>query len=270
MRLINTHTKCFVRFSDPSRIPPYAVLSHRWNTQEVLFEDMQSHEALVDHPGFSKLSGCCDIARAYGYEYIWMDTCCINKASSAELSEAINSMYIWYKNSAVCFVYLRDVPPEAGRLTSDPDSAFARSEWFTRGWTLQELLAPRTLVFLANDWSAIGTKDSLASIIASITKVDADALRNPDIVLRRFSIAQRMSWAAGRRTTRVEDRAYALMGIFGVNMPTIYGEGSNAFLRLQEEILKHSADQSIFAWRKSASLHVYVQHVFLSLFHLMT
>lgn len=254
MRLIDTHTLRLTDSAHLAQLPPYVILSHRWDAHEISFEDMLDPEHIAEHPGYAKLFGFCTIARNYGYKYVWIDTCCINKASSAELSEAINSMYLWYKKSAVCFVYLRDVS-DTERPSSDPKSAFARAEWFTRGWTLQELLAPHDLVFFAQNWTAIGTKLSEASIIAKITRISIEALQSPESVLKRFSIAQKMSWAATRRTTRVEDRAYSLMGIFGVNMSTIYGEAMHAFHRLQEEIIKQSTDQTIFAWRKLTSIH---------------
>lgn len=172
------------------------------------------------------------------------DTVCIDKSSSAELSEAINSMYRWYQNAQICYAYLADVTvaekPRGG------GSAFERSRWFTRGWTLQELIAPSNLVFYSSDWRRIGTKSELRDIISEITGINVGVLggTDPD----HFSIAQRMSWASKRKTTRVEDIAYCLLGIFGVNMTLLYGEGERSFVRLQEEIMKASDDHSLFAW----------------------
>ena len=171
--------------------------------------------------------------------------CCIDKTSSAELSEAINSMYEWYSSADVCYAFLHDVDDSEDPRESS--SAFRTSTWFTRGWTLQELIAPVEVVFVSKDWRMIGMRRTLASTIEQVTAVDVDILlhRAP---LDSVSVARRMSWAANRKTTRVEDEAYSLMGIFGIFMATIYGEGRHAFIRLQEEILKRIPDQTIFAW----------------------
>lgn len=171
----------------------------------------------------------------------WIDSCCIDKTSSAELSEAINSMFDWYRNSQACYAYLSDVNSPC----DDPKSlteSLESSKWFTRGWTLQELLAPRWVEFFDLNWNTLGTKSSLQSEIEAITGI------SHLFDFRNACIAQKMSWASRRETTRIEDEAYCLMGIFEVNMPLLYGEGSNAFVRLQLEILKTSDDESIFAW----------------------
>ena len=201
--------------------------------------------------GYSKIEYSRTQAAKEGLEHVWVDTCCIDKASSAELSEAINSMYQWYKAAKVCYAYLADVSihdASIGAGFSSSNSAFATSKWFTRGWTLQELIAPPKLVFYDKDWNELGTKESLTSALAEVTGVDGEVL---DGNLRPLdvSIARRMSWAAKRETTRLEDRGYSLMGIFDVNMPLLYGEGKKAFTRLLEEILKDSDDHSIFAWK---------------------
>jgi hypothetical protein len=164
-------------------------------------------------------------------------SCCIDKTSTAELSEAINSMFRWYREATVCYAYLADVT-EASQIKS--------SRWFTRGWTLQELVAPATVWFYALDWKYLGSKLDLQSEIRYITGIDTEVLTTGE--LEMVSIARRMSWAAKRQTTRIEDQAYSLMGIFDVNMPLLYGEGRKAFVRLQEETMKTSDDQSLFAW----------------------
>src|SRR2546421_7862846 len=151
-------------------------------------------------------------------EFGRVNTCCIDKTSSAELSEAINSMYRWYQGSMVCYAYLAGVPPKA----LDPQngierSEFSRSRWFTRGWTLQELIAPPMVIFLDQEWQEIGTKSSLHGTISTITGIPSNILLGGD--LESASVAQRMSWASKRETKRVEDVAYCLMGIFGINMP---------------------------------------------------
>jgi hypothetical protein len=154
-------------------------------------------------------------------------------------------MFKWYSEATLCIAFLEDVPDEVDPLRTG--SLFPKSKWFKRGWTLQELVAPRTVIFVSQGWQPLGTKAGLASTIKDITGIDLDVLchqRSP----RDVSVARRMSWAAQRETTRVEDEAYSLLGIFEVNMPTIYGEGHGAFRRLQEEILRSSVDYTLFAW----------------------
>lgn len=254
MRLLRTRTIKLVEFT-PDRIPHYAILSHTWGEEEVLFTNMQNRTG-QKRSAWSKVQGACAQARADGFDYIWIDTCCIDKSSSAELSEAINSMFTWYANAEVCYAYLSDVTMRKGHSGAEVNTAeFEQSRWFTRGWTLQELLAPSEVVFFSRDWVHFGERSSLANWLMEITRIDEAVLRNKVRFLERSrplfqrSIAQRMSWAARRQTTRPEDMAYCLMGIFSVNMPMLYGEGGEkAFLRLQEEIMKQSDDQTIFAW----------------------
>ena len=172
----------------------------------------------------------------------WVDTCCIDKTSSAELSEAINSMYSWYADAQICYVYLSDM-----HSNDASHKSFANSAWFMCGWTLQELIAPRFVTFYNSAWQKLGTEYSVLDSISTISNRDSAALK-PAANAQSFSIAKRMAWAAGRRTTRLEDVVYSLLGIFQVNMPMLQGEGRRAFVRLQEEIMKHSDDQTIFAW----------------------
>jgi hypothetical protein len=179
---------------------------------------------------------------------------CIDKSSSAELSEAINSMYRWYRNSTSCCIYLADVSyqPEKYYLPATRlkfAQAVKNSRWLTRGWTLQELLAPRNRFFYSMNWEAVGFDILVIRPISEETGISLEAFY--DFKPERWSIAQKMSWAARRQTTRMEDRAYSLLGIFNVNMPLIYGEGESAFRRLQEEVLKYSTDQTIFCWRST-------------------
>ena len=176
---------------------------------------------------------------------MWIDSCCIDKSSSSELSEAISSMYQWYGLAAMCYTYLADVPPGDGHEANR--SPFRRSLWFQRGWTLQELIAPINMVFLSNNWKPIGSKHALNGLVESITKISCRALLHLE-PLSSFSVAQRLSWAAERETTKKEDRAYSLLGIFDITMPILYGEGDRAFRRLQEQIMLHIPDQSLFAW----------------------
>jgi hypothetical protein len=241
MRLINTTTYEIQEFYGDD-IPSYAILSHTWDKVELTYQDLQ-HSGYDVHQGFDKVRGCCLKARTLKLEWAWIDTCCIDKTSSSELSEAINSMFRWYEVANVCLVYLSDLS-----YKWENDEGFVASRWFTRGWTLQELLAPKTLRFFDRGWRHIGTIDAHSpdsKLKNLVTK--ASGIHNLDNYMSA-SIACKMSWAAKRKTTRVEDQAYSLMGLFNVNMPLLYGEGSNAFYRLQLEILKESDDESIFAW----------------------
>ncbi|KAK4463247.1 vegetative incompatibility protein HET-E-1 [Cladorrhinum samala] len=245
MRLLNVKNLQFEQFFGEARngIPPYAILSHTWGAEEVTYNDHVEGRG-PEKSGFDKIRGCARLADAEGFRYIWIDTCCIDKSSSVELSEAINSMFQWYRDAAICYAFLSDVP--SSEDPAQDGSSFARSRWFTRAWTLQELLAPAEVIFVGSDWREIGTKKSLGQLVSRITCVSEQALeerRWPE-----YSVAQKMSWAVGRQATRPEDEAYCLMGLFDVNMPMLYGEGRKAFARLQEEILKQSNDQSIFAW----------------------
>ncbi|KAL3423551.1 hypothetical protein PVAG01_05298 [Phlyctema vagabunda] len=176
-----------------------------------------------------------------------MDSCCIDKTSSAELSESINSMFDWYRDAVVCYVYPSEFVASEGSEFHFAISG-ARSRWFTRGWTLRELLAPENVVFYDQNWKDSGTKRSLAAAIISITGID-QKLISGETRVTDYSVAQKTSWASVRDTTRVEDMAYSLLGLFGISMPLLYGEGSRSFGRLQEEIIKTSTDQTIFAWR---------------------
>jgi hypothetical protein len=256
MRLLHTFSYELHEFIG-SKIPEYAILSHTWEEEEVLFSDLRdssSRDTSRHKKGWQKILGACKRAREDGLEWVWIDTCCINKESSAELSEAINSMFKYYRDAFVCYAYLSDYQvqkngyPDQGRGIP----VFGKCRWFTRGWTLQELIAPSDLVFFDADWNDMGTRWGLMGMISRVTSIPTIVLRHGDI--KDISIAARMSWAADRQTSREEDRAYSLMGIFGVNIPPLYGEGGDrAFMRLQEEIIKYSNDQSIFAWSASFS-----------------
>lgn len=308
MYFLHTETLKLIRIDNLGRdiASKYAILSHTWGDEEVLFSDLQGSpyseeiENLQDRiallesyflegkakssfqegqyswsqeagegsggqeraetekernrrlrgakrkKGWSKIEACCREATKYGVCLVWIDTCCIDKDSSAELSEAINSMFEWYRNAKVCLVYLEDV-----FVDDDRDRGQLRkARWFTRGWTLQELIAPPVVIFFSKDWAFIGTGSSLAQDIAEITGIDQAVLGGDGTnALSMFSVANRLSWAAKRSVTRPEDRPYSLMGLFGVNMPIIYGEGERAaFFRLQQEIFQVTGDHSIFAW----------------------
>ena len=242
MRLLRADSLRLETFENTA--PEYSILSHTWETEEVSFQDIQTPNASLK-AGYTKIRHACKDALQRGIDYVWVDTCCIDKTSSAELSEAINSMFRWYRTAKVCYAYLADVPDVTD--VHAPESAFARSRWFSRGWTLQELLAPVELHFFSSNGHPLGTKRSLSNQISVITGI-AEGFLTGAIALTKASIAKRMSWASRRKTTRTENLAYCLLGIFGINMPVLYGEGTKTFVRLQEEIMKDSDDQSLFAW----------------------
>ncbi|KAF2726080.1 HET-domain-containing protein, partial [Polychaeton citri CBS 116435] len=223
-------------------IPKYAILSHTWSRNpgdEVLFADVVNGTS-GSKPAIVKLRKALERAARDGYDFLWVDTCCIDKTSSVELGEAINSMYQYYQNADKCYAFLADV--------ANLDNGFGSSRWWRRGWTLQELLATKNVEFLSEDWRSLGSKAGLSTLIYGATGIDTEYLLGLRPI-QHASVAKRMSWAADRETTREEDLAYCLMGIFDVNMFMLYGEGGKrAFLRLQEEIMKVSEDQSIFAW----------------------
>jgi hypothetical protein len=227
------------------KIPRYAILSHTWGPEEVTFKDMMEGNG-ASKTGFDKIRFCGEQARRDYLQYFWVDTCCIDKSSSAELTEAINSMFRWYQNAVKCYVYLSDVSTKK-RKASDSftgytwEPAFRSSKWFTRGWTLQELLAPspNSVEFFSQERNRLGDRRSLEQHIHEITEIPLSALRGT--LLSQFTIEDRLLWAKSRQTTREEDRAYSLLGICNVYMPLIYGEGEkNAFRRLQKELGKHT------------------------------
>ena len=277
MRLINTDTLQLEDFFTRS-VPEYAILSHTWGPDEVTYQQFISPERqeVVRKAGYNKIRGACEVARSRQFQYIWIDSCCIDKTSSAELTESINSMFRWYEEASICFAFLEDVPSRPirhgtanlGHESRLWYSAFEASRWFTRGWTLQELLAPRQVEFMSSVWELIGTRDGEGEHIAKITGIAKEYLADIPTVshlhsvyasferrsdmLKTANVAQRMSWASDRTTTRPEDIAYCLLGLFGVNMPLIYGEGANAFMRLQEEIARISSDFTLLAWNLSS------------------
>lgn len=241
MRLINTQNLRLEEHNDQD-LPAYAILSHRWydDDQEVSFRDLQDGRNVAHKRGFRKLERFCQLAKSLHYKYAWSDVCCINKDSDTELKTALNSMYRWYAMSDLCIAYLEDVRRGGWSLE--------QSQWFKRGWTLQELIAPRKMYFYDGDWNCIGNRTDLIARLSQITGIQ-EMILNHQVNPSSCSIAQRMSWAAGRVTKRVEDRAYSLLGIFGITMETVYdGDGERAFFQLQEKIIEHSADQSIFTW----------------------
>ncbi|KAH7311899.1 heterokaryon incompatibility protein-domain-containing protein [Rhexocercosporidium sp. MPI-PUGE-AT-0058] len=273
MRLLNIKTFQVETFY--SDAPEYAALSHTWGDEEVTFQDLAADSGRKKK-GWNKILGSTIQAEKHSCDYVWIDTCCIDKTSSAELSEAINSMFRWYRKSKVCFAYLEDVSKEPGWKVIEIESNYEAvtppgsplpalsflpgSRWFTRGWTLQELIAPKTVYFYDSSWNEIGEKRQLEKEISKITGIDVDVLHDHGLLYTK-SIARRMSWASRRETTKTEDIAYCLMGIFDVNMPLLYGEGERAFIRLQEVIMQSYYDHSLFAWNHDFPNTVFGTHI---------
>ncbi|KAK3704787.1 hypothetical protein LTR37_013618 [Vermiconidia calcicola] len=258
MRLINTETLEFGRFFGDS-IPPYAILSHIAGFDEVSHQSYLAGER-TERAGYEKIVQFCLFARSRGLGWAWIDNCCVDKKSSAELTEALNSHFEWFRSATECYAHLSDVPS----LSSGEDAvmlAFERSRWFTRAWTLPELIAPKEVIFLNKEWEIMGMKSSgplpqlrqasnglgagsqyvrgrserfLNRDIQDITGIPQRFLEGEK--LSRATVAERVSWARHRKSTRIEDLAYSLMGLFNVNMAPLYGEGTRSFQRLQDEI----------------------------------
>ncbi|CAJ2505438.1 Uu.00g128320.m01.CDS01 [Anthostomella pinea] len=231
MWLIDVETMGLKWFMGNEWTPPYAILSHLWGPDESLFHDFV-RETGRHKMGSQKILRCCQLAKRDSLNWLWVDTCCINKESSAELSETINTMFQWYEKAAVCYTYLPDV---LDIYETSNEDKFTDSRWFRRGWTLQELIAPQEVHFYDESWKYIASRSALADQIAKVTNVDVALLQERrgqvSSMLSNYSVAQRLSWAANRETTREEDQAYSLLGIFGI-----------------KEIMRSTADLSILAW----------------------
>jgi len=238
MRLINVHGLTLREFA-PNATPNYAIASHRW-ADEVSFQDIQETKN-THKSGYKKIEKFAQYVRDHldGIDYLWYDSCCIDQKSSADVSEAINSMFRYYSGAHICLAYLADV--------KHPDDlvGFENSVWHTRGWTLQELLASKHVTFLSSSWDIIGykgprgescSKPALEPVLAKITGIPEDTIADPENC-QRFSVKEKYEWIAGRSTTKPEDMVYCLLGLFDVSMPTIYGEGvANARKRLDSEL----------------------------------
>ncbi|KAI1322057.1 kinesin light chain 1 [Xylariaceae sp. FL0255] len=223
----------------PDNVPPYAILSHTWGPDEILYADLaDKRNDWQQKAGYDKIRFCAEQARRQGLRYFWVDTCCINKSDAIELQTAINSMFRWYRDAKICYVYLSDVSSSTATSTQATwETAFQDSRWFTRGWTLQELIAPAAVEFYSREGARLGDKKSLEPQLRDITGIPARALRGAP--LSEFTTAEREAWARGRQTIHKEDMAYSLLGIFDVHMPLIYGEGLlKAQRRLREEAQK--------------------------------
>ncbi|SPQ24029.1 5ef9a13c-4fad-4aa7-aede-151cb176ec88 [Thermothielavioides terrestris] len=262
MRLINARTFKLKEFS--GKPPHYAILSHTWGDDEVTFQDMADLDRARRKLGFSKIERCCQQALRDGLDWAWVDTCCIDKSSSAELSESINSMFAWYEGAMKCYAFLSDVSlrpvhgivsdldHEAERDGDDNPSlqrvALFESRWWKRGWTLQELIAPHNVEFYNCDWEYLTCKRTWKQSISRFCIISPGILDH-SARLESVCAAEKISWVSGRDTTRPEDMAYCLLGILGVSMPLLYGEGAkSAFWRLQEQVIAKSEDYSLFLW----------------------
>ena len=233
-----------------NHVARYAILSHTWGAHdtEVTFDDLIRGKS-KEKAGFTKILFCAEQAKKDGLQYLWVDTCCIDKANHTELTTAITSMFRWYRDAAKCYVYLSDVSVDdqgANIHQRTWESAFRNSRWFKRGWTLQELLAPQSVEFFSLEGTHLGDKRQLEHQIHDVTRIPIQALRGSP--LSHFSVEERMQWAAGRETSRKEDKAYCLQGIFGVFIPLIYGEEDNAFSRLKEAINKSLEGEFSMLW----------------------
>jgi hypothetical protein len=243
LRLLQRKLNGEIVFREPTsgEVPAYAILSHTWGEEEVTYQELKKGKdksKTVNKAGWRKIQFCAEQAKEDGLEYFWVDTCCIDKKNAVELGTAINSMFRWYQNAARCYVYLSDVskPNSSADDQRAWEEAFRRSRWFTRGWTLQQLLAPATVEFFSQDCKRLGSRISLQQEIHEISVVPISALGGQQ-TLSKFSVAERMSWAAKRTTTLEEDKIYCLLGIFGVFLPLLYGEGvPHATDRLEAEI----------------------------------
>jgi hypothetical protein len=246
LRLLQRKPDGEIVFREPTsdNVPAYAILSHTWGKkeEEVILQDMEvgaDMTKVVSKAGWKKIEFCAKQAAADGLQYFWVDTCCIDRKNAVELGAAINSMFRWYQNAARCYVYLSDVSKPDTRADDQRawEEAFRKSRWFIRGWTLQELIAPRLVDFFSLEGERLGSKLSLVSKIHEITGIANNALRGDP--LSNFSIKERRSWAEHRNTTIEEDEAYCLIGIFDISMVLNYGERRDqAFRRLEEHIHK--------------------------------
>jgi hypothetical protein len=248
MRLLYFQSDGTLAFTDFGRRkpPPYAILSHTWDEEEVTLQDLCY--GVPSSLAFKKIAFCGEQAAKDGLKFFWVDTCCIDRNNLPELTRSINSMFRWYHNASKCYVYLSDVSvSNSGNATLDESSwmeAFWRSRWFTRGWTLQELIAPPSVEFFSKEGQFLGDKSSLRSAITGITNIPAAALQGRP--LSEFSVKERFAWANHRETSEEEDIAYCLLGIFNVFMPLIPGEGAeNAWKRLEKLVEESSNDDAL-------------------------
>ncbi|KAL9017667.1 MAG: hypothetical protein Q9185_005001 [Variospora sp. 1 TL-2023] len=260
-RLINTTTYELYKNGDAEvkASPHYAILSHRWGKAEVTFQMLtnpQWRESNLGAEPMKKIREACKKARDRDtpIEWLWCDTCCIDKNNSEELRSSIDSMFEWYRKATVCYGYLTDVDwdPSRQQMSKSVDRPNQESVWFERGWTLQELLAPRYMEFFDRNWTFMGTRDGLSDKLQSVTGIAKKYLTGA-ANFKQASVATRMGWMAGRTTTEIEDIAYSMLGLLDISMPIYYGEGVKAFMRLQRTLIESSWDESLFAWTTPAN-----------------
>ncbi|KAG1875820.1 hypothetical protein F4604DRAFT_1581727, partial [Suillus subluteus] len=240
----------------------YAVLSHRWlpDNQEPLYHQVSKEpKEVADGPGWKKLERFCHTAKVvHNCEFAWSDTCCIDKPSSSELEESIRSMFRWYRNSHVCIAFLSETADLAALQLQETGKSGEKAvdAWFERGWTLQELIAPLQIKFYGANWKPLiqgstndrNNRDSkvIMEKISTLTDIHMDDLESFTPGIDR--VPEKMLWASRRRTTRIEDRAYSLVGIFDISIMIVYGEGKRAFFRLIEEVIKRYDKWDVFLW----------------------
>lgn len=278
MRLLHTKTRRFRDVSADVPTPKYAILSHTWgvSNSEVSMKELQSlHDAdtsskvkteIKNRAGYDKIIRVCREAQSDGYDYVWIDTCCVADTYSEE-SEAVIGMFTWYRQAQVCYAWLRDVkarkPDDEKDCSLVGEKELRKARWFTRGWTVLELVAPQKVEFFDKDWRFLGTRRTLKTLLSGITGIDELVLTGGE-KLKDVSVAKRMGWMAGRQTRRAEDVVYSLMGIFNVSMPVLYGEGKKkAFQRLQDEIAKSKDakdDQTLHAWQPHGAKPISDKH----------
>lgn len=236
-------------------IPPYAILLHRWSDSEILIEDISNGNYKEKEEGYEKLQFCVEQAARDGLQYSWIDTCCIDRWDNNERSKAINSMFQWYRNAARCYVFLSHVSVSSATEASQRSSleaSFRESDWFTRGWTLQELIAPVSVEFFSREGLRIGDKALLDRLLHDITGIPLTALRN--CALDQFSTSERRRSAENRETTEEEEIVYCLLGVLGISMPITYGEGQeSAQRRLQAEIEASGSTPSVISFSRNES-----------------
>jgi hypothetical protein len=246
MRLINTKTGLLSGFYPGTAVPEYAIVSHTWTSEDRMLHTFPDTGIAPTPRDDLQVQKCCEIAGRDGIEWLWIDRCCVDQTpSSAEMSEMINSTYERLSNAVVCYAHLADVGSENPELSN--------SRWFTRLWTLQELVAPKEVIFYSNDWQHLGTRSSLAKEVSRITRIAQSVLlgsRDP----RKVPIGERLSWTNRRTATRPEDAAYSLLGLFNVRMSVMYGEGKSAVIRLSEQILREKEDYTTLLWSKELAM----------------
>ncbi|THV01252.1 HET-domain-containing protein [Dendrothele bispora CBS 962.96] len=226
--MINTSSLELEDFEDGVSIPHYAILSHTWGAEEIGYHEF---DRLISKKkeSLQKIVGACMRARSDGLRYLWIDTCCINQEDQTDVHRNVKNMYSYYRNSRICYAYLVDTD-----MQDVVESGFGQSRWFTRGWTLQELLAPPEVIFFDSHWGYMGTRTKLRKEISGVTGIPEYIARNP-ISLRHVDVQERMSWSVLRKTSRSVDRAYCLFGILGVSIEPNYNEDLvTAINRLQE------------------------------------